>query len=86
MLSKLTDSSTPAKKPNLFIETSFDQKEDVSQIWEECEKVIDELQKEKEKEIIELTERCIMKKLERIAEAKIERDFELKTCESEEVK
>ncbi len=42
----------------------------MSQIWEECEKAIDELQKEKEKEIIELTERLTMKKMEGISEIK----------------
>jgi len=61
----------------LFLETSFDKPQweeevvqEVNEIWEECEWAIDELQSEKEKEIIDLTETLITYKLEKISEAK----------------
>lgn len=61
----------------MFLETSFDKPQweeevvqEVNEIWEECEWAIDELQSEKEKEIIDLTETLITYKLEKISEAK----------------
>jgi ribosomal protein S13 len=46
-------------------------------IWEECKKSLDELQEEKEREIIEVTEGIITRKLEQISEAKIEKETKL---------
>lgn len=78
-LTKITDTSTPgrpafsvkninARPSNLFIETSFDRRDEnvkeIGEIWDECEKAIDELQQEKEQEVIELTEKLITRKLE----------------------
>lgn len=76
--------SVDEMNPALFIETSFDKpaeeevEQEANELWSECEKAIDQVQSQKEGEIMSLMEEVTIKKLEGITILKESRDNKMK--------